>query len=74
MQSKEKLKPDIFFKANQLAVSNAEFEMIQEFTKFVRERERGTFTADINTQGKRRFVLINKTDKVKIELTESEYK
>lgn len=51
-----------------ITVDSQEFEMIAQFLNFVRNRERGTFTAEIVTHEKRRFVIIDKTDRVKIDL------
>lgn len=55
---------------NTLTVDPREFQMISEFLKFIRNRERGTFTAEIVTHQKRRFVMIDKTDRIRIDLNE----
>jgi hypothetical protein len=55
---------------NTLTVDPKEFDMIAEFLLFVRNRERGTFTSELVTHKNRRFVMIDKTDRVKIDLNE----
>lgn len=49
-------------------VGSSEFDMISEFIRFVRGRERGTFTANIVSHCNKRYVLLDFTDRKRIDL------
>lgn len=53
---------------NTFTLSDSEYTMVREFLQFVRNRARGVFAANIITHQNRRHVMIEKTDKVKIDL------
>lgn len=54
---------------SEIFVDSSEYDMIQEFLNFVRERIRGVFSAEIVTHEKHRYVRISITDQKKINLS-----
>lgn len=64
----EKSNGNVIKADEEFQVDASEFELVKLFLTFIRDRERGVFTANIVTNSKNRFVIIDLVDKCRIKL------